>query len=180
MSITDANWDEVRAIYRETASDALARADRLHSDGVVLEFETLPDMTRRPEWAIAICEVLLEEIEAARERGLPAALRVTPNDNRDMQRPRACARGTPDYVATSRAARGLRRPAQHRVHRRQGAHDSALMAADLPQVLFAPRGVRDMQFLWGKIVAIARSHAPSPPRQPVASPTPRWSLRIRV
>lgn len=167
MSITDANWDEVRAIYRETASDALARADRLHSDGVVLEFETLPDMTRRPEWAIAICEVLLEEIEAARERGLPAALRVTPNDNRDMQRPprmrsgelldttlatfEGCARLGADLLSIeSTGGKEL--------------HDSALMAADLPQVLFALAvlGVRDMQFLWGKIVAIARSHGSIP------------------
>ncbi len=163
MSINETTWPEVVRIYRETTSDALKRAEHLHCAGVVLEFEALPAMTRRPEWAIEICDVLLQEITAARERGLRAALRVTPNDNRDMSRPPRMRDGEllESTLATFEGCAEL--GAELLSIESTGGkeiHDTALTTCDLPQVIFAlcVLGVRDMQFLWGHIVDIARRH----------------------
>ncbi len=167
MSITEESWPEILRIYREIASDALKRAEHLECAGLVLEFETLPDMTGRPEWAIEVCAVLLEEIAAARERGVTAALRATPNDNRDMQRPprmrdgqllestlatfEGCARLGVDLLSIESTGG-------------KEIHDTALTMCDLPQVIFAlcVLGVRDMRFLWTRIVDIAHRHGVHP------------------
>ncbi len=50
MSLTDETWPEVCAHYNEIGRQVLARAARLKSPGLVLEFELLPAVTERPEW----------------------------------------------------------------------------------------------------------------------------------
>ncbi|MGD9496002.1 MAG: methyltransferase MtaB domain-containing protein [Armatimonadota bacterium] len=163
MAINEATWPEIVRTYRETASDALARALRRNSRGVVLEFETLPDMTRRPEWAVEICRVLLEEMEVAREGGLPVALRVTPNDNRDMQRPPRMREGELVETTLQTFEGAAQLGADLLSIESTGGkevHDAALMMCDLGQVIFAlcVLGVRDMRFLWSHIVHIAEGH----------------------
>src|SRR5664279_1017883 len=49
MSINDSTLNEVYTHYREIAEGALDRAVQLHSKGVVLEFETLLEMTKTPD-----------------------------------------------------------------------------------------------------------------------------------
>jgi len=51
ISIGDDTWDEVKAHYEEMAAQILRRAVALAVPGIVLEFELLPAMTERPEWA---------------------------------------------------------------------------------------------------------------------------------
>ncbi len=163
MHINEATWPEILRIYRETASDALERAEHLQCEGVVLEFETLPDMTRRPEWAIEVCDVLLDEIDAARDRGLTAALRATPNDNRDMERPPHMRSGEllETTLATFEGCAELGADLLS-IESTGGKeiHDTALTMCDLPQVIFAlcVLGARDMRFLWTRIVEIADRH----------------------
>lgn len=163
MHISEATWPEIQRIYREIAVDALARAERLHSDGAVFEFETLPEMTRRPEWAIGICAILREEIEAARERGLTVALRVTPNDNREMERPPRLRKGEllEQTLATFEGCAELGADLLS-IESTGGKeiNDTALTMCDLPQMIFAlcVLGARDMRFLWTKIVEIAGRH----------------------
>lgn len=167
MHISEATWPEIERIYRQIATDALERAERLYSRGVVLEFESLPEMTRRPEWAVRVCALLLEEIERARERGLKVALRVTPNDNRDMERPprmrsgellettlttfEGCAELGADLLSIESTGG-------------KEINDTALTMCDLPQMIFAlcVLGVRDMRFLWSQIVEIAQRHGVHP------------------
>lgn len=88
MNVEEGTWPQVVHHYREIASGALARAAELQAPGVQLEFETVPPMTYTPDWGTEITEILVEEIHKAKDAtGLRAALRVTPNDNREMERP---------------------------------------------------------------------------------------------
>ncbi|MBD3292914.1 MAG: methanol--corrinoid methyltransferase [Armatimonadia bacterium] len=164
MQITEETWPAIVRQYTEIIDDALERAERLHCEGLVVEFETLPEMTRRPEWAAEIVGVLAEALSEAREQwGLPCALRATPNDNREMQRPPRMRSG--ELLETTLEA--------FRLSAENGAdllsiestggkelHDSALTMADLPQVIFSlcVLGVRDMRFLWTEIAGIADAY----------------------
>lgn len=164
IQINESTWPSIVRQYREIIADALERAQRLHCEGLVVEFETLPDMTRRPEWTAEIVEVLMTALEAARaEWGLPFALRVTPNDNREMIRPPKMRDGEmlENTLETFRLSAEL--GADLLAIESTGGkeiHDGALTMADLPQVIFAlcVLGVRDMRFLWTQITQIADAH----------------------
>lgn len=164
ISINEGTWPSIVQQYGEIIDDAMERARRLHCEGLVVEFETLPDMTREPQWAAEIVQVLLAGLEEARsEWGLPCALRVTPNDNRDMERPPRMRSGEmlETTLETFRlsAELGTDLLAIESTGGKE-IHDGALTMADLPQVIFSlcVLGVRDMQFLWSQIVEIADAH----------------------
>lgn len=152
---------EVRKHYSEIIDGVLLRAAELQAPGVLVEFETVPPMTANPDFGMEIVDILLAGIEAARQRhGLRAALRVTPNDNREFSRPpkmrggehldrmfqlfdRAAARGADFLSIESVGGKEI--------------HDQALMLCDLPMVIFSlcVLGARDMRFLWSRIADIA-------------------------
>lgn len=164
MSINEETWPAIVQQYEEIIADVLERAQRLHCEGLVVEFETLPDMTRRPEWVGEIVEVLASALEDAHSQwGLPCALRVTPNDNREMKRPPRMRGGElfENTLETFRLSAEL--GADLLAIESTGGkeiHDGALTMADLPQVIFSlcVLGVRDMRFLWTKIAEIADLH----------------------
>lgn len=164
MRINEHTWPEVEGHYRQIISDALQRAVALHLPGLVIECETLPAMTQRPQWAAALCRILTDAIEQTwQTEGLPVALRMTPNDNREMMRPprmrsgpeweamletfAACAHNGADLLSIESTGG-------------KEVHDDALTMADMGQVIFAlcVMGVRDMRFLWQAIVEIADHH----------------------
>lgn len=61
---------------------------------VVIEFETLPPMTEHPAWGLEIAKVLLDGMQTEQDRsGLKSVLRMTPNDNREFERPPLMRRG---------------------------------------------------------------------------------------
>lgn len=164
MQITEDTWPAIVRQYTEIIADALERAERLHCDGLVVEFETLPEMTRRPEWAAEIVGVLADALSEARaEWGLPCALRATPNDNREMQRPPKMRSGELLETTLETFRLSAERGADLLSIESTGGkelHDSALTMADLPQVIFSlcVLGARDMRFLWTEIAAIADAH----------------------
>ncbi len=168
MQVDDESWPKVRDHYRQIASGALLRAAELHAPGVVLEFETVPQMTANPDWGVELCQILLDEIGKARDtHGLRAALRMTPNDNREMERPPAMRSG-PHFAAMLEtfersAAAGADLLSIESVGGKE-VHDDALLNADIRGVIFAlcVMGVRDMKFLWDHIVAIAKRHGAVP------------------
>ena len=164
MNIESGTWPDVVAHYDEMASQILRRAVSLGVPGIVLEFELLPPMTDHPEWGAEITAVLKRQLVTAHEKyHLSCALRVTPTDIRDQQKPPLMRTGQP----WQRLKRSLE------LCDEAGAdilsiesiggkevHDQALMYGDFSGIVFA-LGVlapRDMSWLWAQIGEICAAH----------------------
>ena len=163
MSITDATWPEVLGHYEEIAEGVVKRALALRVPGIVLEFELLPPMTDRPEWGAEITAILrrhLEEAHAA--HGLKSALRATITDLRDQVRPPllregdACEKALRSFAACADA--GAHILSIESVGGKE-VHDEALLYGDVRGLVFGlgVLAVRDMAWLWDKIVSICRA-----------------------
>jgi len=88
MLVEAETMPEVRRQYRQIITGALQRAVDLEADGLVVEFETLPPMTENPAWGIELTRILLDAMaDTHAKHGLKSALRITPNDTREMERP---------------------------------------------------------------------------------------------
>lgn len=161
MSITAASWHAVLAEYTEIAEMFRRAATRLRLPGLMVEFELLPPMTENPAWGAEIVALLHESLRRLHDDiGLPCALRVTPTDIRDMERPPLLRRGRSWEAlrASCRACAGAGADVLsiESVGGKE-VHDQALLYGDLHGVMFA-LGVlapRDMEFLWGEIVRIS-------------------------
>jgi methanol--5-hydroxybenzimidazolylcobamide Co-methyltransferase len=162
IEINGHNWPEIRQQYAHIIDEVCKRSVELEVPGLLVEFETLPEMTLRAEWGIEITSLLAETIRRFEEKeGLRAALRLTPNDIRDMHRPpsmrtgkywegmqkffRAAADAGADLLAIESTGG-------------KEVCDEALMSADLRAMVFG-LGVlapRDMEFLWTEIVGVCQ------------------------
>lgn len=164
MSLTEETFGDVQRHYRQIAADALKRAAQLHAPGLVLEFETLPPMTERPAWGETLCRILLDAMEESRAvTGISSAVRMTPNDIREMVRPPRMRSG-PQWEAMLEtfercAAAGADLLSIESVGGKE-VHDDALTMCNIAHVLFAlcVMGARDMAYLWTHIVDIAHRH----------------------
>ncbi len=164
IQIEAAAMAEVRRNYRQIIEGALARAAELEAPGVVVEFETLPPMTEHPRWGLEIVEILLEGMEREKQRsGLKSVLRMTPNDNREFERPPLMRRGR--YweamleLFEGSAAAGAELLSIESVGGKE-LHDEALVNGDLAASIFSLciLGERDMRFLWTHLREIADRH----------------------
>ena len=172
--------------YEQIIEGALRRAAELEVPGVVIEFETLPPMTEHPAWGLEIAKVLLEGMQREKDRsGLKSVLRMTPNDNREFERPPLMRRGR--YwdamleLFEGSAAAGAELLSIESVGGKE-LHDEALVNGDLAGQIFSLciLGVRDMRFLWThlrKSLTSTASNAPATP--PAALATPPWCWRSR-
>ncbi len=164
MEIDAETMPEVRQQYRQMIEGVCARAVDLHVPGLVVEFELLPEMTKIPEWGAEITAILRSTLDRfAQEHGLESALRVTPNDIREFERPprmrsgplwenmaqsfELCAQAGADLLSIESTGG-------------KEIHDEALLYADLPAAVFAlgVLGSRDMAYLWDMIVGVAQRH----------------------
>lgn len=162
MQINPGTLAEIRTIYRELLEDACKRAVELEVPGLVVEFETLIEMTLTPEISIELTGILNDVLETFyHKHGLRSALRVTPNDTREMERPpqmrsgllienmlrafEGCARAGADLLSIESTGG-------------KEVHDDALVSCDLERAIFglAVMGARDMDFLWGNICEITK------------------------
>lgn len=164
MSLEDKTWPEARREYEHIVQTTLRRAAELEAPGVVLEFETLPPMTENPDWGVEIVEVLLKGMGEAREKhGLRSTLRMTPNDNREMERPPKMREGrnwdTMRELFDRSAAAGAELLSIESTGGKE-LHDDALLHGDIAQSIFAlcVLGVRDMRFVWTEIADAASRH----------------------
>jgi methanol--5-hydroxybenzimidazolylcobamide Co-methyltransferase len=154
--------------YREMLRDACERAIRLDQDGLIVEFELLPEMTRHPKWGGDVTAVLKETLDGfAATSGLKSALRVTPSDVREFERPprmrdgefwdamlgsfEVCAREGAELLSIESTGG-------------KEIHDTALLEADLESAIFAVAclGGRDMAYLWDHITEIAGRYGAVP------------------
>ncbi len=152
---------KLKSTYREIVQAACTRATELECNELVIEFETLPDMTETPRIASEITSTVNEVLESFyAQKGLKTALRITPNDLREMVRPpvmrsgsywestlnsfKMCADAGADLLAIESTGG-------------KEVHDQAIVACDIGQIFFSliTLGCRDMEYLWTKIVDIA-------------------------
>lgn len=164
LAVEQTNLPAILAQYQEMITGALNRAAELHVPGLVVEFETLPPMTEHPDWAMQIIDVLLTALaDAHAARGLRSVLRITPNDNREFERPPVLRSGRHwDKMLElfeRAAAAGVELLSIESMGGKE-IHDDALQFGNLRQSIFAQcvLGVRDMHFVWSHIVPIARQH----------------------
>jgi methanol--5-hydroxybenzimidazolylcobamide Co-methyltransferase len=164
MAISNDSLNEVYAHYREICGSALERALHLNSPGIVLEFETLIEMTRTPSIGIEIIKIMNDICEDYyQKRGLISEIRLTPNDLREFERP-ARQRTTQllepmmELFEQGMLAGGDLLSIESTGGKE--VNDDMLMMCDIRGVIFALSvlGVRDMQFLWNRIVSLAGSH----------------------
>lgn len=161
MRIDSNTMPEVRRNYEQIIEGALRRAAELRTPGVVIEFESLPPMTEHPAWGLDIAKILLEGMKRESDRsGLKSVLRMTPNDNREFNRPPLMRSGrywdSMLELFESSAAAGAELLSIESVGGKE-VHDEALVNGDLVGSLFSLciLGVRDMRFLWTNLKKVA-------------------------
>lgn len=163
MSIGNDTLKQVYAHYREIAEGALQHAVHLNSKGVILEFETLLEMTKTPSIGVEIIKIMNEVCENYYQKhGLLSEIRLTPNDLREFERParqRTSSLLEPMFELFEQGAAAGGDLLSIESTGGKEVSDDALMQCDIKAVLFALAvlGVRDMQFLWKKIVAVAKA-----------------------
>jgi len=158
VEISERTWTDIRQQYEEIIESVCQRAVDLEVPGLLVEFETLPEMTLKPDWGLEITSLLAEALRAFHALyGLKSALRVTPNDTREMQRPPLMRSGRywEGMLEFFEGAGGAGADLLS-IESTGGKEisDEALMMVDLRALVFA-LGIlapRDMSFLWRAIV----------------------------
>ncbi len=164
IAIGEDTWAGILRQYAEMIEDVCRRAVELEVPGLVVEFETLPPMTEKPAWGAEICRLLADTLGAyCAKQGLKSALRFTPNDTREFERPPLMRRGKYWEGMLELFARAAEAGADLLAIESTGGKevsDEALASADLRAVVFAlgVLGARDMRFLWRQIVATCQSN----------------------
>lgn len=88
MQVSKANLPLLLEQYKGIANDALTRARELHTQGLVLEFEALLEMTMNPEIGVEIIKVMNDICEDYYQKyQIKSEIRLTPNDIREFERP---------------------------------------------------------------------------------------------
>lgn len=159
LDINEGTWPEVRRQYEEMIRSALERTVELQAPSLLVEFETLPPMTLQPEWGLEITRILADHLKKCSDQhGIRTALRLTPNDIREFERPPLMRSGKywDAMVELFDAAAGAGAD-MIAIESTGGKEicDDALVRGDLPLVVFALGilGAQDMDFLWKQIVA---------------------------
>jgi methanol--5-hydroxybenzimidazolylcobamide Co-methyltransferase len=163
MSVDDETWPEVRQQYAQMIEGVCQRAVELEVPALLVEFEALPEMTVRPQRGLEITRLLAEVLRRFdHQQGLKSALRVTPNDIRELARPPRMRsgpywEGMLEFFHHAGDA-GADLLAIESTGGKE-VSDEALMSADLRAVVFAlgVLGARDMEFLWREIVSTCRA-----------------------
>lgn len=161
MEVTVDTLDAVKTHYSDIVRGALEKAQHLHSEGIVLEFETLIEMTKTPQIGVELV-TLMNEIceEFYQKHGMKSEIRLTPNDLREFERPpkqRTSALLDPMMELFERGALAGGDMLSIESTGGKEISDESLLMCNIKQFIFsqAVLGVRDMQMLWKKIVAIA-------------------------
>ena len=159
IDINPDTWSEIRQQYSAIIAAICKRSVELEVPALLVEFETLPAMALRPQWTAEITQILAETLRTYHEKhGLKGALRLTPNDTREFNRPPLMRRGkywegmVEVFNAAAQAGAdliGIESTGGKEIS------DEAVANADLRGVVFAlgVLGARDMEFLWKEIVA---------------------------
>lgn len=162
MEVSLNTLSELQDQYRQITTGALDRAVDLQCEGLVLEFETLIEMTKTPEIGISLVSMMNDICEDYYQKhNLKSEIRLTPNDLREFDRPPR--QQTSPYLEPMLQLfeEGAKTGGNLLSIESTGGKeisDDALMNCNFKQFVFsqAVLGVRDVSFLWEKIVAIAK------------------------
>ena len=162
MKINETTYSSIKKQYKQIITEGIERAMQLKSKGVVFEFETLLEMTLNPELGIELVKIMSDVCETYYEKfGFKSEIRLTPNDIRDYERPPKMR--TSGYLdkMLELFERGAESGGDLLSIESTGGKeifDEAVLMCDIKQVIFSLSvlGVRDMKFLWEKIVKIAK------------------------
>ena len=161
MNINADTIEDVQNHYRQIVTEALEKAVQLHSEGAVLEFEALLEMTLNPQWGVDLVKIMNDICEDFyQKKGFKSEIRLTPNDIRDFERPPKMRTGSYLDRMLELFERGAEPGGDLLSIESTGGKeifDDAIVMCDTKSVIFSliVLGVRDMKFLWKKIVAIA-------------------------
>jgi len=161
ITLSSENMPEIIRNYSEIVTGALTRAQHLYSDGIVLEFETLIEMTQNPDIGVGLVKVMNDICEDFYAKyGLKSEIRLTPNDLREFERPpkqRTSHLLDPMMELFERGAEAGGNFLSIESTGGKEISDTALMNCDMKQFIFsqAVLGVRDMKMIWPRIVSIA-------------------------
>jgi len=164
MSINNSTLAQVYTHYREIAEGALEHALHMNSKGIVLEFETLLEMTKTPSIGVEIVKIMNGVCENYYQKhGLSSEIRLTPNDLREFERPARQRSSQHLEPMMELFEQGMIAGGDLLSIESTGGKevsDEALMMCDVKGMVFALAvlGVRDMHFLWEKIVGLANKH----------------------
>ncbi len=164
QEISNNNISELRTMYSKIVREALERAVALQSKGLVIEFETLVEMTVNPNIGVELIKSMNEICEEFfSKHSLKTEIRLTPNDIREFDRPPKYRTGAYlDNMLKLFDEGSIAGSDLLSIESTGGKEicDDALMMGDIRGVVFslAVLGVRDMKFLWEKIVAIANAN----------------------
>ena len=88
MHINEETLKNIQEQYKGIITDALERGRQLDSNGIIFEFETLPEMTKKPSIGIELVKIMNELCEEYYQKyGFKTEIRLTPNDLREFDRP---------------------------------------------------------------------------------------------
>jgi methanol--5-hydroxybenzimidazolylcobamide Co-methyltransferase len=168
MIVDSKSMPEVCIQYTQMVTDASKRAVELHTPGLVVEFELLPDLTLTPDWGAEVVKILKEVLNSMENQfGIRTALRVTPNDIREFARPpimndgefvdkmyrcfHLCGEAGADFFSIESTGG-------------KEIHDDAILNCNLDLSVFGLGilGSRDMVNLWKNIVDISHQHGVIP------------------
>ncbi len=161
MHINNDTIDSIILQYRDIVRGALQRGVELYSNGIIFEFEALPEMTKNPDYGVDIIKAMNEVCEEFYQKhDIPSEIRLTPNDLREFERPprqRTSPRLNPMLELFERGA--LEGGDILSIESTGGKEifDDALLNCNIREIVFSLciLGVRDMKMLWKKIVEIA-------------------------
>jgi len=164
MHVNKDTLPEIKNHYIQIVREAMERAMDLYNKGLVFEFETLLEMTLNPDLGIELVKVMNDVCEEYYQKyGLPSAIRLTPNDLRDFERPPR--QRTSRYLEQMFTLfdKGAKAGADILSIESTGGKeisDEALMMCDIKKFIFsqAVLGIRDMKMLWRNIVEIAKAN----------------------
>lgn len=164
IAVDETNLENISGQYRGIVTDALERGRQLNSNGIVFEFETLIEMTKKPAIGVELVEVMNEVCEDYYQKyGFKSEIRLTPNDLREFDRPpknRTSVYLEPMFELFDKGSQAGGDLLSIESTGGKEISDDALMMCDIKAVVFALTvlGVRDMKFLWKEIVRIARKN----------------------
>ncbi|MBT3242648.1 MAG: methanol--corrinoid methyltransferase [Bacteroidetes bacterium] len=168
IEVSISNQEAIFKQYSDIATGALKRAVELHSNGLILELETVVEMTQYPEIGVGIVTRMNDICEEYFIRhGLKTEIRLTPNDLREFDRPpkmRTSKYLEPMFELFEAGALAGGDLLSIESTGGKEISDDSLMMCDIRQFIFSQAilGVRDMAFIWEKISAIAKKTGTTP------------------